>query len=55
VALGTCTSWNIRLPQRRSLGYPDGLFGAFEPLAQTAGERQESDDARLSIAEPTEV
>jgi Alpha/beta hydrolase domain len=51
VPLGTYTGWNIGLPQRQSLGYLGGLFGTFERFALTSGERQESGDARLSIAD----
>lgn len=51
VPLGTHTGWNVTLPQLSGLGYLSGLVGGFEPFPLTKERREQSGDARLSIAE----
>ncbi|MGB7219421.1 MAG: alpha/beta hydrolase domain-containing protein [Vicinamibacterales bacterium] len=51
VPLGTYTGWNVTRPQLSDLGYLSGLVGGFEPFAPTKAQREQSGDARLSIAE----
>ncbi|HJZ97352.1 MAG TPA: alpha/beta hydrolase domain-containing protein, partial [Candidatus Solibacter sp.] len=51
VPLGTHTGWNLRDP---SIGSPDELYsmkGSYFPFARTKSEREQSGDARLSVAE----
>ena len=49
--LGTYTGWNIQLPEMRGLHYLAGLLGSFEPFARAKQDRENSGDARRSIAE----
>lgn len=49
--LGTYTGWNITIPQLSELRYLSGLVGAFEPFPLTKDQREQSGDARLSVAE----
>ena len=49
--LGTYTGWNITIPQLSELRYLSGLVGAFEPFPLTKEQREQSGDARLSVAE----
>ena len=51
VPLGTYTGWNITNPQLSELGYLSGLVGGFEPFPMTKKQREQSGDARRSIAE----
>ena len=56
VPLGTYTGWNVPVPQLSdvglsNLGYLSGLIGGFEPFALTKEQREQNNDARLSIAE----
>jgi hypothetical protein len=49
--LGTYTGWNVTVPRLSGLGYLAGLIGGFEPFALTRQQREQTGDARLSIAE----
>jgi hypothetical protein len=51
VPLGTYTGWNVTVPQLSGLRYLAGLVGGFEPFPLTKEEREDTGDARLSIAE----
>jgi hypothetical protein len=51
VPLGTFTGWNISTPPLPGLRYLAGLAGSFEPFARTREEREQTADARFSIAE----
>jgi len=51
VPLGTYTGWNVTNPQLSELGYLSGLVGGFEPFPITKKQREQSGDARRSIAE----
>jgi hypothetical protein len=51
VPLGTYTGWNYVLPRMASFDFLGGLFGSFEPFAQTKAARQAAGDARASIEE----
>lgn len=51
VPLGTYTGWNVTIPQLSKLRYLSGLIGGFEPFPMTKEQREQSGDARLSIAE----
>ena len=49
--LGTYAGWNLRAPE---LGAPDEMFsmvGSYIPFARTKGEREKSQDSRLSVEE----
>jgi len=51
VPLGTHTGWNVSTFPLGGLRYLAGLVGAFQPLARTRAEREQSGDPRLSIEE----
>ena len=51
VPLGTHTGWNVSTFPLSGLRYLAGLVGAFQPLARTRAEREQSGDSRLSIEE----
>jgi hypothetical protein len=51
VPLGTYTGWNVTIPQYTDLKYLSGLVGGFEPFPLTKEQREQTKDARLSIAE----
>jgi hypothetical protein len=51
VPLGTHTGWNVSTFPLSGLGYLAGLVGSFEPFARTRADREQSGDARRSIAE----